>query len=300
MRNRIVDISEKPARLRVERRQLVIDVEPEPARVPLEDLAVVVVSHPQVSVTHAVLSELAAHGGVFVTCDHRRMPVGLLLPLAGHSVQTERFRKQLDLSRPKQKRLWQQIVRAKISMQAVVLSLQTGSDAGLPALLSCVRSGDPANVEARAARRYWSSLFGSDFRRDRDAEDHNRLLNYGYAILRAATARAVCASGLHPSVGLHHHNRYNAWCLADDLMEPYRPLVDLAVSRLLEGLERVPELTGETRAELLSVLTGAVMFAGEQWSLFDALGRSAGSLANVITGDAGVLELPTGTIDAAA
>ena len=300
MRNRIIDIAERPARLRIERRQLVIDVEPEPARVPLEDLAVVVVSHPQVSFTQAVLSELASAGGVFVSCDSKRMPVGLMLPLAGHSIQTERFRKQLELSRPKQKRLWQQIVRAKIAMQAGLLVEQTGADGGLTALRPAVKSGDPANVEARAARRYWTALFGSDFRRDRDAEDHNRLLNYGYAVLRAATARAICAAGLHPSVGLHHHNRYNAWCLADDLMEPFRPLVDRAVCALMDGRDDVPEIDAESRATLIEVLTGGVAICGEQWSLFDALAKTAGSLANVITGDADTLDLPTGAIDAAA
>ncbi|MFQ5734202.1 MAG: type II CRISPR-associated endonuclease Cas1 [Planctomycetaceae bacterium] len=300
MRNRIVDIAERPARLRIERRQLVIETEPEPARIPLEDFAVVVVSHPQVSFTQAVLSELAAAGGVFVTCDRRRMPVGLMLPLAAHSVQTERFRKQLELTRPKQKRLWQQLVRAKIVMQAAVLREQTGDECGLRALLPAVRSGDPSNIEARAARRYWTALFGSDFRRDRDAGDHNRLLNYGYAVLRAATARAICAAGLHPSVGLHHHNRYNAWCLADDLMEPFRPLVDRAVAQFMDGRDDVPALDGEARVELLEVLTGTVDIAGEQRSLFDALARTAGSLANVVTGEADALDLPTGTIDAAA
>ncbi len=299
MRNRIVDIAEQPARLRIERRQLVIDVEPEPARVPLEDLAVVVVSHPQVSYTQAVLSELAAQGGVFVTCDRSRMPVGLMLPLAGHSVQTERFRRQLELSRPKQKRLWQQIVRGKIAMHAVVLAESTGGDAHLPALLSKVRSGDPSNVEAQAARRYWTALFGSDFRRDREAADHNRLLNYGYAVLRAATARAICAAGLHPSVGLHHHNRYNAWCLSDDLVEPYRPLVDRAVVRLMQGREDVPDLDGETRGELIGALTSAVVIAGAQRLLFDALARTASSLAAVVTGERNDLELPTGVVDAA-
>jgi CRISPR-associated protein Cas1 len=300
VRNRIVDIAERPARLRIERRQLIIDAQPHPATIPLEDLAVVLVSHPQVSLTHAVLAELAAHGGVLVACDHARMPVALMLPLAAHGVQTERFRKQLELSRPRQKRLWQQIVRAKIVMQAAVLSEQDGQDGGLTPLLSAVRSGDPANVEARAARLYWTALFGSDFRRDAAAADHNRLLNYGYAVLRAAVARAICAAGLHPSLGLHHHNRYNPWCLADDLMEPYRPLVDRCVRQIMEGREEVPELCGETRESLLSVLTGPVAIGGQQRLLFDALSRTAASLANVITGDGQSLELPTGVVDAAA
>jgi CRISP-associated protein Cas1 len=297
MRNRIVDIAEVPARLRIERRQLVIETD-RPHRIPLEDLAVVVVSHPQVRYTQAVLSELASAGGTFVACDRTHMPVGLLLPLAGNSLQTERFRKQLDLSRPRQKRLWQQIVRGKIARQAELLSERTGSDAGLGALVSQVRSGDPANVEARAARRYWTALFGSDFRRDRNAADHNALLNYGYAVLRAATARAIAAAGLHPSIGLHHHNRYNAWCLADDLMEPYRPLVDRAVAGLMDECENVPAFDASLRSELLAALTGWVLIAGEQRTMFDALGRTAASLAQVVMDETDSLLLPEGFCDA--
>jgi CRISPR-associated protein Cas1 len=312
MRNRIIEISESPARLRIERRQLVIDRgDDAPAdgdltesrrvsRVPLDDLAAVVVSHPQVSYTQAVLSELAAAGGAFVTCDRSRMPVGLLLPMAGHFIQGERFRKQMELSLPRRKRLWQQIVRAKIAMQGALLSARLGTDCGLAALLPNVRSGDPSNVEAQAARRYWTALFGSDFRRDRDAADHNRLLNYGYAVLRAVTARAICAAGLHPSVGLHHHNRYNTWCLADDLLEPYRPIVDRAVAELMDGAESVPEMDRSTREALLSSLTGAVELSGETRTLFDALSRTSSSLVQVIGGDGERLDLPAGLIDAAA
>jgi len=307
MRDRIIEIAEQPARLRIEHRQLVVDQSGDAAgderhiyRIPLDDLAAVVVAHPQVSYTQAVLAELAAVGGAFVTCDRSRMPIGLLLPLDGHSVQAERFRKQMELPQPRRKRLWQQVVRAKVAMQAALLESRTGSDCGLLALLPGVRSGDPSNIEARAARRYWTALFGSDFRRDRDAADHNRLLNYGYAVLRAVTARAICAAGLHPSVGLHHHNRYNAWCLADDLMEPFRPIVDRAVAELVDGCESVPEMDQETRAALLGSLTGRVEIEAEQRTLFDALARTAASLANVISTGAGELDLPSRCIDATA
>jgi CRISPR-associated protein Cas1 len=304
VRNRIVEISDSPARLRIEHRQLVIDAgtreEPRDQRVPLDDLAVLVVAHPAVSYTQAVLTELVAAGGTFVTCDRFRLPVGLLMPLDAHSVQTDRFRKQLDLPKPRQKRLWQQIIQAKIAMQALVLAEQTENDGGLAALIPLVRSGDPSNVEARAARRYWQLLFGQDFRRDRHAEDHNRLLNYGYAVMRAAVARAVVAAGLHPSLGVHHHNKYNSYCLADDLMEPYRPLVDRAVVTVVEEFGEVPELDKLTRAHLLGALQSWVLLAGEQRTLFDALSRTAASLANVITGEADRLELPEGFFDAAA
>lgn len=300
MRNRIVEISENPARLRIERRQLVIDMEPEPRRVPLEDLAAVIVAHPQVSYTQSVLSELAAAGGAFVTCDRSRMPVGLLLPMAGNFIQGERFRRQMEMKQPVRKRLWQQIVRGKIAMQGALLRERLDTDAGLLALLPSVRSGDPSNVEARAARRYWTALFGSDFRRDRDAADHNRLLNYGYAVLRAATARAICAAGLHPSVGLHHHNRYNSWCLADDLMEPYRPLVDRAVARLVDEADRVPEIDQPTRAALIGSLTGCVRMEGETWTLFDALSRMCASLVQAVAGEGNPMLLPEGFADAPA
>lgn len=302
MRNRIIEIAESPARLRIEHRQLVIDAggaeSLPPARVPLDELAVLVVAHPQVSYTQAVLAELVSAGGTFVTCDRSRLPVGLLLPLDAHSIQTDRFRRQLDLPRPRQKRLWQQLVQAKIAMQARLLTDRFADDAGLFRLVTAVRSGDPANVEARAARRYWQRLFGQDFRRDRHAEDHNRLLNYGYAILRAAVARAVAAAGLHPSLGVHHHNRNNSYCLADDLMEPYRPVVDRAVADIVDEFDDVPPLEQMTRAHLLGALTRAVLIEGEQRPLFDAIALSASSLANVMTEAASRLSLPEGFADA--
>ena len=299
MRNRILEIGQSPARLRVERQQLIIQLEEgDPHSVPLEDVAVIIVSHPQVSYTQAVLSELVSHGGTFVTCDKSRMPNGMLLPLDAHSTQTERFREQFRLPLPRSKRLWQQVVQSKITMQAALLSEQNGDDSGLATLLPLVRSGDPTNVEARAARRYWTALFGSDFRRDRQAADHNRLLNYGYAILRAATARAVCAAGLHPSVGLHHHNRYNSWCLADDLMEPYRPMVDRAVTRITSERENIPELTQFIRAELIGSLTGFVRIEGQIRTLFDALSLTSQSLSKAISDKAISLVLPEEFVDA--
>jgi len=298
MRNRILEIAEHPARLRAERRQLIIDTGGVLARVPFEDLAVLVVAHPQVSYTQAVLNELIAAGGAFLTCDERRMPSGLLLPLDGNVVQTERFQKQVQLTAPRRKQLWRQLIRSKVRMQSLLLLERQGTDHGIGRLVSVIRSGDPGNVEAQAARRYWSSLFGSDFRRDREAADHNRLLNYGYAVLRAATSRAIVASGLHPTIGLHHHNKYNSFCLADDLMEPYRPLVDRAVAGILDGLESMPEITQLIRAELLGALTEPIRIQGENRSLFDALSRTASSLVQCIVGESRELVLPEGFYDA--
>ncbi len=294
MRNRILEIAEHPARLRVERHQLIVDTGGALAKVPIEDVAVLVVAHPQVSYTQAVLNELIAAGGAFLTCDDRRMPSGLLLPMDGNVLQTERFQKQIQLSVPRRKQLWRQIIRGKVQMQAALLQERLGTDHGLAQLVPIIRSGDPSNVEAQAARRYWSALFGTDFRRDRNAAGHNRMLNYGYAVLRAATSRAIVAAGLHPTIGLHHHNKYNPFCLADDVMEPYRPFVDRAVSSLLDGLEAVPEMTQLIRAELLATFTEPVTISGESRSLFDALARTAGSLVQCILGESRELILPEG------
>jgi CRISPR-associated protein Cas1 len=299
MRNRILEISQQPARLRVERRQLVIQPpEGTSHSVPLDDIAVLVVAHPQVTYTQAVLSDLVGNGGAFVTCDEKRMPNGMLLPLDTHSTQTARFHLQFELPLPRRKRLWQQVVQSKIAMQAMLLVEQTGCDHGLTPLIGQVRSGDPANVEARAARKYWTALFGKEFRRDRGAEDVNAMLNYGYAILRAATARAVCASGLHPSVGLHHHNKYNSWCLADDLMEPFRPCVDRGVYRLSNGGRTVPDMTSETRGKILQSLIGWLGVNDTQRTLFDALTNAAQSLRRAMTDSNVELQFPEEFIDA--
>ncbi|RKY25026.1 MAG: type II CRISPR-associated endonuclease Cas1, partial [Planctomycetota bacterium] len=226
MTERVLDLSEEPARLRVRYGQLVIRRSGMPdAAVPLVDLAVLVASNPQVSYTNAVLAGLAEAGGTFITCDRKHQPAGMLLPLRSHSLQAERFARQASASQPTRKRLWRQIVRAKIRAQSNLLKKLYGNDRGLSALISRVKSGDPQNLEAQASRRYWPALFADkSFRRDPDREDQNRFLNYGYAIIRAIVARAICAAGLHPSLGLHHHNRYNAFCLADDLLEPLRPI----------------------------------------------------------------------------
>jgi CRISPR-associated endonuclease Cas1 subtype II len=207
--------------------------------IPFADIAVLVTSHPQISFTQAVLAGLAAAGGMFIVSNEKHMPAAMLLPLSTHSTQTERFARQAAVSLPTRKRAWQQIVQAKLRVQARLLQETAGADQGLLLMAGKVRSGDPDNLEAQAARIYWQALFGKDapgksFRRDPKGEGINVHLNYGYAVLRAIVARALCASGLHPSLGVHHHNRYDTFCLADDLMEPFRPLVD----RVVAGLHR--------------------------------------------------------------
>lgn len=297
MADRIIDLSEEPARLSVRYTNLVIEREAaEPVTVPLEELAVLVVSHPQVSMTHAVLSGLAAAGGVFVTCDDKHLPAGMLLPLAGHFIQAERFEQQASAPMPTRKRLWQQVIRAKLRAQAHLLHELRGEDKGIASLMPRIRSGDPGNIEAEASRRYWPALFTSEyFRRDRFGLPPNQLLNYGYAVLRAVVARAICASGLHPSLGLHHHNRYDAFRLADDLMEPFRPMVDRTVLNLTQRRGMNAPLDRESKTEILKALSGRLLLEGEWRTLFDVASRTASSLVAVFAGERRDLLLPETT-----
>jgi CRISPR-associated protein Cas1 len=293
MNHRLLDLSSVPARLRIANEQLLIEPDGAPAAsVPLCDIAVLIVAHPQVRYTQAVLAGLAATGGVMVACDRANLPVGMLVPLAAHFAQAERFAAQAAAALPLKKRLWRQLVQAKIRGQAETLRDLRGDDHGLAALVPLVRSGDPTNVEARASRRYWPLLIGDpEFRRGRDQPGANQALNYGYAVLRAIVARAICAAGLHPSLGLHHHNRYNAYCLADDLMEPFRPLVDRTVVEAI-AQHGTSQLSPGVKRDVLLTLTGRLLVDGEQRTLFEALGRTASSLADVFLGKARRLVLP--------
>ena len=284
MTDRILDLSESAARLSVRDGLLTVAREgQEAATIPLGDLAVLVVSHPQVSYTHAVLAGLVAQGGAFVTCDERHLPVGMLLPVDAHYVQAERFAIQARASLPMRKRLWRQIVRAKVRAQGNLLAELHGDDYGLTALAVETLSGDPSNIEAQASRRYWPALFANaDWRRNREAEDQNRHLNYGYAILRAIVARAICAAGLHPSLGLHHHNRYNSFCLADDFMEPLRPLVDRAVVEIVRTAGPEAALDRRTKAALLQAVTGRHEIQGDKRTVFEIASMMASSLVAVL------------------
>jgi CRISPR-associated protein Cas1 len=263
----------------------------------MRDIGVIIAAQPAMSYSQAVLNELLENGGVFIVCNQKRLPVGMLLPLESHSTQTAHFHRQAELSVPRKKQLWKSVVQSKIAMQAMLLVTETGSDFGLTNLISTVRSGDPANVEAAAASRYWKSLFGATFRRDRGHEGINGLLNYGYAVLRGMMARCLCAAGLHPTLGIHHHNQYNAWCLADDMMEPYRPIVDRIVYRRLPCSAELDSLAGPVRRDVLEGLLGSVDIGDEVWSLFDAINRSAQSLKAAICGGAGDLIFPEGFAD---
>jgi len=292
--DRIIDVSSEPARLSIRYKQLVIENDgEEQTTIPVEDIATVVVSNPCVSYTHAVFSELAGKGATVVICDGKHLPAAMMIPLVANSTQTERFAIQAVTHIPVRKKLWQQVVKAKIRAQAKLLMDVRGEDMGLMAISRRVSSGDSENMEGTASRRYWPALFNDEaFVRRRDGPDQNRFLNYGYAVLRAITARAICASGLHPSLGLFHHNRYDPFCLADDLMEPYRPIVDRAVVAWMKDHDPFGEVNREVKQALIEPLTGRFVVDGECRTLFDLIGRTTSSLAAVYEGKRTSLALP--------
>lgn len=246
--------------------------------------------------TQSVFLDLLAVGATVIVSGRDHLPAGMMLPIDAHHVQTERHLSQVAASLPLKKRLWQALVAAKISQQGAVLHRFTGRDGGLLPLSRRVRSGDPENLEAQAAQRYWPALFGKEFRRERAGEGTNALLNYGYAVMRAAVARAVVASGLIPSLGVFHSNRSNPFCLADDLLEPYRPYVDWRVRLLSDEADGEP-VTLENRAvraALLSLLNETVLVGGRRNPMLVAIQVSAVSLARALTEGKADLALPQG------
>lgn len=283
--DRVIDFSMGQAHLSVRYDQLIIERDDQPSvSTPIGEIAVLVLATRRVTLTQAVLSKLMDAGAAIVVADEAMLPSGLMLPLNGHTTQTQRMIAQAKASQPICKRLWQQIVMAKIRAQAAALELRLGDNAGLDELAGAVRSGDPDNVEAQAAQRYWPLLFEDpDFRRRRDRDDQNKLLNYGYAVLRAAVGRAICASGLHPSLGVHHRSRTNPFCLADDLMEPWRPLIDLEVAEMVGELGSDAPLDGRAKQRLVGVLHERLSDAGESRTVFEWISRCAASLARALT-----------------
>ena len=253
---------------------------------PIEDIGVVVLDNKQITITSGAIEALLENNCALITCDSKSMPVGLMLPLYGNTTQNERFRKQLDASLPLKKQLWQQTIQAKINNQASSLALCINEDIKCMHIwANDVRSGDPDNLEARAAAFYWKTLFNNikNFTRDRDGIPPNNLLNYGYAILRAVIARSLVTSGLLPTLGIHHHNRYNAYCLADDIMEPYRPFIDRLVYQLYS--ENKMELTKEVKASLLSIPTIDVRISGKRSPLMIAASQTTASLYKCFSGE---------------
>jgi len=290
MIKRTIEISGKENHLSVSDGSLIIrQAGTEVGRVPLEDLGLLILDAPTTTYTHCVLTEVLAAGAVVVPCGRDHHPVGLFLPQE-NSLLTQRFTAQVAAPLPLKKILWKQVVQAKIRAQAGALPEDSPARGLLKNLLPEVRSGDPTNVEAQAARIYWPALLGEDFRRSPDGLPPNCLLNYGYMVLRSCVARAVCGAGLHPALGLHHHNRGNPFCLADDLLEPLRPLVDVRVRALAAA--GVAEINRDSKFELLSVLTETVHVGGEKGPLMVALERVTASLVRCYAGEQKKLELP--------
>lgn len=262
---------------------------------PIEDIGVLVIDNRQVTVTSAVLDALLANNSAVITCDARSMPVGLLLPLYGNTTQSERFRVQIDASLPLKKQLWQQTIRYKIINQAAVLSECTDAETHCMKVWAAdVRSGDPQNVEAKAAAYYWKNIFRdvTGFIRDREGTPPNNMLNYGYAILRAVVARSLVSSGLLPTLGIHHHNRYNAYCLADDIMEPYRPYVDRLVVNIMARYGHDMALTREIKMQLLSIPTIDVKIGGKRSPLMVGVSQTTASLYKCFSGKSRKISYP--------
>jgi CRISP-associated protein Cas1 len=262
--------------------------------IPVEDIGVVVLDHKQITITQALIGALLDNNTAVITCDDTRLPSGMLLPLAGNTLQTERFRAQIDASQPLKKNLWQQTVSAKIANQARLLEKLGKPADNMKHWSSSVLSGDQQNHEARAAAWYWKTIFPPElnFLRERNGIPPNNLLNYGYAILRAVVARGLVSSGLLPTLGIHHRNKYNAYCLADDIMEPYRPFVDEVVVKLMNSGLDYTELTTAVKQELLGIPVIDITIDGDSSPLMVGLQRTTASLARCFMGEVRKIAYP--------
>lgn len=254
---------------------------------PIEDIGVVILENSRITITSRLLSALLQNNCAVITCDDKNMPIGMQLLLDSNKTQSEIFRNQIGASLPLKKQLWQQTIQCKIHNQFMCLKIcREVSAKTLQRLENSVRSGDPDNIEGQAAVFYWKNMFGDmpGFIRDREGPYPNNLLNYGYTILRAVVARSLVSSGLLPTLGIHHHNRYNAYCLADDIMEPYRPYVDWLVYQIVIENEKVVALTKEIKAKLLSIPTIDVTIKGRQRPLMIGVSETTASLAKCFSG----------------
>lgn len=278
-----------PAYLSTKNEQLVVSFPDEnkpPVTIPIEDLGYIVLEHPQITITTGVLTKLIENKTAVITCDKQHLPCGFLQPLTGHSEQTERYRHQLNASVPLKKNLWQQTISAKISNQAYHLNAREIDAKKLRRWADEVKSGDAENHEAIAAAFYFQNLFTHvpGFSRNQKGVAPNGLLNYGYAILRAITARALISTGLLPAVGIFHSNKYNSFCLADDIMEPYRIYVDALVYELTKRVDNFEELSTQIKAQLLTIPALDVVIEGKRSPLMVAMSRTTNSLYECYTG----------------
>ncbi|MGL5787267.1 MAG: type II CRISPR-associated endonuclease Cas1 [Bacteroidales bacterium] len=288
-----------PAYLSLKNNQLTIDQKEQEKTIrtiPIEDIGIVLLDHPQITLTHNLIEALLENNSALITCDRKHLPVGLLLPLEGNTLQNERFRHQIEASLPLQKQLWQQTVQYKITNQCTLLEKTCNAQTGnMKKWIQDVRSGDPDNLEARAAAYYWKNIFTEypGFTRDKEGDYPNNMLNYGYAILRGTIARALVVSGLLPTLGIHHRNKYNAYCLADDVMEPYRPFVDKLVLEIVDKEQEENILTTSQKIELLKIPTLDVVINGQKSPLMIAAGMTTASLAKCFLGETRKILYPT-------
>ena len=278
---------ENPARLSLKLAQMVVELQDVTLTLPIEDIGVVILDHKQITITHALIDALLANNCAIVTSNDKHLPVGLMLPLDGHNLQSERFREQIEASEPLKKQMWQQTIVAKILGQAHVLGTQHIEHGNMMAWAKTVRSGDTDNMEARAAAYYWRTVFKNDeFIRDPQGMPPNNLLNYGYSIVRAMMARALVGAGLLPTLGIHHHSRYDAYCLADDIMEPYRPFVDMKVLKMWNKGGVTSNISSDQKRELLGITTMDVNISGHRSPMMLAIQTTAQSVQKCYSGTA--------------
>ncbi|MBQ9591527.1 MAG: type II CRISPR-associated endonuclease Cas1 [Paludibacteraceae bacterium] len=259
------------------------------ATIPVEDINILVLDNKHITITQGLLDALTTENVTVVTCNSSHLPCGLLLPLSGNTLQSERYREQLNASLPLKKQLWQQTVVAKIENQAALLHTITGKQQGnMLAWAKEVKSGDSTNMEGRAAAYYWKTIFEGkieSFVRNREGLSPNDLLNYGYSIIRAQVARSLVACGLMPTLGLHHQNRYNAYCLADDIMEPYRPYVDRIVAKWVNQSPFLATVNKQTKADMLMLDKTDVIIDGHRSPLHVAISTTTSSLQKCFAGE---------------
>ena len=277
-----------PAYLKTANEQLIIELQGtgETKQVPIEDIGIVILDHHQITITQVLMAKLIANNTALITCDSTHHPVGLFLNLDGNTLQSEKFQAQIEASIPLKKQLWQQTVMAKIQNQAALLEKERIDNKLLINYAKDVKSGDNDNLEAKAAGYYWKHLFPPflNFTRDRYGTPPNNLLNYGYAILRAVVARSLVGSGLLPTLGIFHKNQYNAYCLADDIMEPYRPFVDMVVCKIVSMNGQYLEMTPDMKKQLLAIPAMDVFIDDQKSPLMNAVQRSTASLAKCYEG----------------
>lgn len=286
-----------PCYLKKKLEQLVVefpDNDEDSKTLPVEDIGVVVLDNPRITISQGLLAALSENNTAIINCDSKHLPFSLMLPTSVHHAYTEKLRYQLEASVPLRKNLWQQTVVTKIKNQAALLDKLEFNSARLHYLSGIVKSDDSDNCEGRAASYYWKILFyeNESFKRHRFGEPPNNLLNYGYAVLRAVVARSLVASGLLTALGIHHRNKYNPYCLADDIMEPYRPFVDELVIKLAFKFEDIEELTPEIKRNLLEIPAMDINIDGQSSPLMVGMQRTTASLMQCFEGEARKLLYP--------